>query len=85
MLSSPPDGSGRLCPEVGASPTECAGGAAPFPGSLPDLGQRVAQVTLSPVVTGLFLTQCLGSNLVLNKCLWGGRANDAPWVITVII
>lgn len=34
-----PDGSARLSPEGGANPTECAGGVAPFPGSLSGLGQ----------------------------------------------
>lgn len=55
-----------------------AGGAAPFWGSLPGPGLRATQVTWSPMVTGLFLTQCLGSNLVLNEYLREGRANTAP-------
>ena len=51
--------------------------AAPFCGSLPGLGQRVAQVPLRPMVTELSLgSVSLGSDLVLNKCLWGGRVND---------
>lgn len=39
LLSSAQDGSARLSPEGGANPTECAGGVAPFPGSLSGLGQ----------------------------------------------
>lgn len=34
----------------------------------------MAEVSLRPMVT-----QCQGSNLVLDKCLWGGRAMTDPW------
>lgn len=52
------------------------GGAASFWGSLPDLGQSLEVVALKPTVTGLSLTQGLGSNSVLNTRLLKERAND---------
>lgn len=36
-----------------------------------------------PVVTGLSVTQCLGSDKVLKKCLWGGRANDGSLELVI--
>ena len=51
-LCSPPltNGSARLCPEGGAEPAVAR--VAPFWGSLPALGQGVAQVTSRRKVTG---------------------------------
>lgn len=80
MLSSAHQWLSQARPGGGAGPTvACVGGAAPCWGSLPGLGPRVAWVTSRPIVTGLSLTQYLGSDLVLNKCWWGGRAMMAPW------